>query len=220
MSTSEALLKCRGSEPIIGRRSAARRAVPLVRLVEPQDADPAVLPTLESGMASYGMALNTWRALLHRPEIFAAYLPYLRAVVGAGTIAPRTKDLAALTVAIANHCRYSASHRAQSGAANGISADDMAALAEGRLDAFSAEERLAIRFASDLTLAPPATPHDVNPQAVDRDLLAALRKTFDEPQLVELAANVALWNALTRFHRVMDLPLDMPAPPPAIDAVL
>jgi hypothetical protein len=29
--------------------------------------------------------------------------------------------------------------------------------------------------------------------------------------------SVSLWNALARFHRVMDFELDMPAPPPALD---
>lgn len=175
---------------------------------------------LESGMAQYGMALNTWRALLHRPEIFTAYLPYLRAVVGPGSVPGRTKDLAAIAVAIANGCRYSASHRVSAGLANGISANEIDALAADRLDEFSPEERLAIRYARELTVAPPVIRHADNPQAVDRDLLAALAESFGEPQIVELTATIALWNALTRFHRVMDLPLDMPAPPPAIDAVL
>lgn len=194
--------------------------VPLVRLIQPQDADPAAAAMLESGMAQYGMALNTWRALLHRPEIFNAYLPYLRAVVGPGSVPGRTKDLAAIAVTIANGCRYSASHRVSAGLANGISANEIDALAADRLDELDPEERLAIRYARELTVGPPVTRHADNPQAVDRDLLAALAEAFDEPQIVELTATIALWNALTRFHRVMDLPLDMPAPPPAIDAVL
>jgi AhpD family alkylhydroperoxidase len=194
--------------------------VSLVRLVDPDEADPVAAPALESGMAQYGMALNTWRALLHRPEIFTAYLPYLRAVVGPGTVPGRTKDLAAITVAIVNGCRYSASHRVRSGLANGISADELDALAAGNLDAFTADEQVAIRFARELTVAPPTIRHADNPQAVDPALLAEVRDAFDEPQIVELAASIALWNALTRFHRVMDLPLDMPAPPPAIEAAL
>ena len=175
---------------------------------------------LERGMAQYGTALSTWRALLHRPEIFTTYLPYLRAVVGPGTVPTRTKDFAAIAVAIANGCRYSASHRVAAALKGGIGADAIDALAGDRLDEFAPEERLAIRYARELTLAPPATRHADNPQAVDPELLAALRDAFDEPQIVELTATVALWNALTRFHRVMDLPLDMPPPPPAIDAVL
>jgi AhpD family alkylhydroperoxidase len=175
---------------------------------------------LESGMAQYGMALNTWRALLHRPEIFATYLPYLRAVVGPGTVPARTKDLAAIAVAIANGCRYSASHRIGAGLKGGMRPDEIDALAADRLDEFAPDERLAIRYARELTVAPQLTRHADNPQAVDPDLLAALGETFDEPQIVELTATIALWNALTRFHRVMGLPLDMPPPPPAIDAVL
>ena len=194
--------------------------VPLVRLVEPQDADPSAAPTLESGMAQYGMALNTWRALLHRPEIFNTYLPYLRAVVGPGTVPGRTKDLAALAVAIANGCRYSASHRAAAGMKSGIGPREMDALAADRLDDFSADERIAIRYARELTVSPATTRYGDNPQGVDPALLAEIAGTFDEPQIVELTATISLWNALTRFHRVMDLPLDMPAPPPAIDAVL
>lgn len=175
---------------------------------------------LESGMAQYGMALNTWRALLHRPEIFTTYLPYLRAVVGPGTVPGRTKDLAAIAVAIANGCRYSASHRVTAALKGGISADEIDALAADRLDEFAPHERLAIRYARELTLAPPVTRHADNPQAVDPHLLDALGAAFDEPQTVELTATIALWNALTRFHRVMGLPLDMPPPPSAIDAVL
>lgn len=217
---SEAVLNSRPRLSIIAGPPAPATLVPLVRLVEPQDADPIAAPMLESGMAQYGKALSTWRALLHRPEIFTAYLPYLRAVVGPGTVAGRTKDLAAIAVAIANGCRYSASHRVTAGLANGISAEDIDALATDRLDAFAPDDRLAIRYARELTIAPPVIRHADNPQAVDRELLAALAEAFDEPQLVELTATIALWNALTRFHRVMDLPLDMPAPPPAIDAVL
>ena len=206
--------------PIIGGPPVAALPVSLVRLVDPDEADPIAAPALESGMAQYGTALNTWRALLHRPEIFSAYLPYLRAVVGPGTVPGRIKDLAAITVAIANGCRYSASHRVAAGSKSGISLEEMEALAEGRLDAFAPAERLTIRFARELTLNPPATRHTDNPQGVGRALLTELRETFDEPQIVELTASISLWNALTRFHRVMDLPLDMPAPPPAIDAVL
>jgi AhpD family alkylhydroperoxidase len=194
--------------------------VSLVRLVDPEDADPIAAPMLESGMAQYGMALNTWRALLHRPEIFTTYLPYLRAVVGPGRVPARTKDLAAIAVAIANGCRYSASHRVSAGLKGGIRVDEIDALATDRLEGFAPEERLAIRYARELTVAPQLTRHADNPQAVDPALLAELGTTFDEPQIVELTATIALWNALTRFHRVMGLPLDMPPPPPAIDAVL
>ena len=192
----------------------------LVSLVEPNDAHPTARRQLDDGMQQYGQALHTWRALLHRPEIFAAYLPYLRAVTGPGVVAPRTKELAALAVASANHCRYSTSHRYTAARRAGVRDDEVVALASDRLDGFSAPERIAIEYARQLTLRPAEVPYRSNPQAVDAELLDQLKAAFSEEEIVELTANIALWNALTRFHRVMNLPLDMPAPPPAVDEAL
>ncbi|HEX2142012.1 MAG TPA: carboxymuconolactone decarboxylase family protein [Candidatus Limnocylindria bacterium] len=193
----------------------------LVSLIEPVDADPSVRAPLDAGMEQYGQALHTWRALLHRPPIFAAYLPYLRAVVGAGEVPQRTKELSALAVAIANRCRYSASHRYRAAQAAGVADAEVEALARGDIDAFAdPAERLAIEYARQLTLRPSEVPFGENPQAVDPQLLDALKAAFSEPQLVELTANIALWNALARFHRVMGFPLDMPPPPQAVEAAL
>jgi AhpD family alkylhydroperoxidase len=192
----------------------------LVHLVDPGAADATIGPLLESGRSQYGTVLHTWRALAHRPPIFEAYLPYLRAVVGPGEVPERTKNLAAIEVAIRNHCRYSASHRAFAARANGVTDADLDALARGDLDGFVPAERLAIEFARELTLRPIDVRFADVPQAVDADLLARLRATFSEAALVELSVCISLWNALARFHRVMGLPLDLPPPPAAVDAAL
>jgi AhpD family alkylhydroperoxidase len=194
--------------------------VTLVSLIEPSDAHPSVRAALNEGMQQYGTALSTWRALLHRPEIFNAYMPYLRAVAGPGEVPQRVKEAAALTVALLNHCRYSVSHRYHAAIAAGLTDDEVAALARGEASGLPASERLAVEYARQLTLRPPQVTHADDATAVDPSLLAELRTTFSEPQLVELTADIALWNALTRFHRVMDFPLDMPSPPETIDAVL
>jgi len=194
--------------------------VTLVGLVEPEKADPSVAATLESGIGQYGFALNTWKALLHRPPIFNAYLPYLRAVVGPGLLSQRIKNLAAVRVAIANHCRYSASHRVRAAQDAGVTDNELAAVAADRLDGFDDRERLAIEFARELSLQPIAVRYGDNPGAVDASLLSLLRGCYSDAEIVELTAVISLWNALTRFHRVMGLPLDMPPPPPAIDEVI
>lgn len=189
----------------------------LVRLLDPQEADPAVAPTLESGLAQYGVVLNTWRALLHRPSIFTAYLPYLRAVAGPGVLDQRIKELTAFRVAIANHCRYSASHRVRAARAAGVTDEELAALARDELDGFSEAEQAALEFARELTVLPASVRFGRDPQAVDNAVLEQVQALFSDPEIVELTANISLWNALTRFHRVMGLPLDMPPPPPAVE---
>ena len=60
-------------------------------------------------------------------------------------------------------------------------------------EAFSEEERLVI----DLAVEMARVPVEVPPELMDK-----LRKHFDEPQLVELAAAIAWENYRARFNRV------------------
>jgi AhpD family alkylhydroperoxidase len=170
-----------------------------------------------SGQEQYGQLLNTWRALFHRPEIFAAYLPFLRSVAGPGRVDPVVKDLSAMLVGVLNGCRYTVSHRCASARRNGVSETDLIAAAAGQLDMFAPPVRAALMFTRQLTLAPPGTPWTVRPAGVTDDVLDDVAAHFDEGQRVELAMSVSVWNALSRFHRVMQFELDMPAPPPAVD---
>jgi alkylhydroperoxidase family enzyme len=59
--------------------------------------------------------------------------------------------------------------------------------------AFSEEERLVIELAIEMTGSPVKIP----PELQER-----LRRYFDEPQLVELSANIAWENYRARFNRV------------------
>jgi alkylhydroperoxidase family enzyme len=60
-------------------------------------------------------------------------------------------------------------------------------------DAFTEEERAVIDLAAMMAGAPADVPDE---------LLARLRKTLDETQLVELAASIAWENYRARFNRV------------------
>jgi AhpD family alkylhydroperoxidase len=191
--------------------------VTLVQLIEPSQADAAAQATLEAGRAQYGQVLNTWRALAQRPPILNAYLPYLRAVMGEGEVPRRTKDLAALEVAVLNRCRYTVSHRVASARTAGVTDDELDALARDDWSSFPEPEQVALELARELTLRPPVTPWDASPQAVETPLLTRVRRAFREPQIVELAVTISIWNALARFHRVMGFELDMPPPPSTLD---
>lgn len=192
----------------------------LVRLLERAEAPPEVQAVFDAGEAQYGRLLNTWRALAHRPEIFVAYFPYLRSIIGPGALEQRIKELVEVEVAVLNRCRYTVSHRLRSARAAGVPDDDLLALARGELDRFSERERTAIEYARELTLNPPAVPYAERPGAIDSALADRLRERFDDAELVELTAAIGLWNALARFHRALELPLDMDPPPPEIEALL
>ena len=199
---------------------AAESTAPLVGLVSKEDAPPAVRAVYDQAEPVYGRLLHTWQALAQRPEIFTAYLPYLRSIIGPGELDQRIKELVEVRTVVLNRCLYSTSHRVRSARAAGVSEKDVVAVARGELDGFDAPERLALELAEALTVSPASVPYADAPQLVPDEMLVRLRSEFSEPAIVELVATIGLWNALARFHRVMGFELDMDAPPDAVIAEL
>jgi AhpD family alkylhydroperoxidase len=113
---------------------------PLVALVSKDEAPPEVRAVFEGGEAQYGRVLHTWQALAQRPEIFVAYLPYLRSIVGPGELEQRVKELVEVRTAVLNRCLYSTSHRVRSARAAGVPEEDLVAVARGELSGFEERE--------------------------------------------------------------------------------
>jgi uncharacterized peroxidase-related enzyme len=199
---------------------ATSTTAPLVALVSKDQAPPAVREVFERGEAVYGRVLNTWQALAQRPEIYIAYMPYLRSIVGPGALDQRLKELVEVRTVVLNRCLYSASHRVRSARAAGVSEEDIVAVARGELSRFDEREQLALELAEALTLQPYSVPYADAPQLVETATLERLRSSFTDPEIVELVTTIAIWNALARFHRVMGFELDMDAPPEAVIAEL
>jgi alkylhydroperoxidase family enzyme len=199
---------------------AAGSTAPLVSLVSKDDAPPAVRAVYDQAEPVYGRLLHTWQALAQRPEIFTAYLPYLRSIIGPGELEQRTKELVEVRTVVLCRCLYSTSHRVRSARAAGVCEEDIVAVARGELDGFDARERLALELAYELTVRPASVAYADAPQLVPGEMLTRLQAEFSEPQIVELVATIGLWNALARFHRVMGFELDMDAPPDAVIAEL
>ncbi|QIY66184.1 carboxymuconolactone decarboxylase family protein [Streptomyces sp. RPA4-2] len=192
----------------------------LVPLVTRELIDPTDLPLIEAGEASFGKLLNTWLAIANCPGMFTTYLPFVRAVSGPGELDQRIKELTAVYVSLLNHCRYTTSHRCYSALAKGVSEADLERLAAGDFASFTSREQLALRFTHALTVDLPLTSRDDSATGVGPELLSQVRDSFEPRELVEFVMSVGLWNALTRFHRVMDFDLDLGEPPSAVDAAV
>jgi AhpD family alkylhydroperoxidase len=192
----------------------------LVPLVPKEQIDATDLPLIEAGEASFGTLLNTWLAIANSPGMFATYLPFVRSVTGPGELDTRIKELTAVYVALLNHCRYTTSHRCYSALAKGVSEADLERLAAGDFASFTDREQLALRFTRALTVDIPVTGRDESVTGVGPELLSQVKDAFQPRELVELVMSVGLWNALARFHRVMDFDLDLGEPPAAVDAAV
>jgi AhpD family alkylhydroperoxidase len=191
-----------------------------IELVDPAQAEGELADAFAAGEAVYGKVLEAWKAVAHVDGAFPAYLPYLRRAVGPGQVDPRIKDLAAIRVGMLNGCRYSVSHRVASARKAGVPEEDILGVADPERAGFDERLSAALAFAEELTLAPPAVPPTDAPQAVSDATLARIKAAFDDAEIAELALSVSLWNALSRFHRVLALELDMPEPPAALDPAL
>ena len=191
-----------------------------IDLIEKEDAPPEVLAAYEKGEAVYGRVLETWKAIAHNPAIYEAYLPYVRAVFGSGTLDSKTKDLVALRISFLNHCRYSLSHRVASARAQGLTEQEITGVADPHAHPYDPNDLAALDYAEELTLLPSQIAYTSNPQAVSSEVLMTLKEHFSDAQISELTVTIGLWNALNRFHRVLDLDLDMPPPPEELDPAL
>ena len=185
----------------------------LVPLPDREKMDPADLPAIDTGLAAFGHMLHTWQAVANVPGLFSKYFPFLRTLTGPGSVDLRVKELAAVQVAILNHCRYTVCHRSFSALAKGVTEQELVMIAAGDLRSFSETERLALEFARAVTLDVPAVTAAAIPAGIDESLRQRVKDAFEPEQLVELLMSISLWNAIARFHRVLDLELDLPDGP-------
>jgi AhpD family alkylhydroperoxidase len=192
----------------------------LVPLPDQEDIDPADLPAIETGLAAFGHLLHTWQAVATVPGLFSKYFPYLRTLTGPGPLDQRVKELTAVQVAMLNHCRYTVCHRSFSARAKGVTDAELVAIAANDLVGFSETERLALEFTRAVTLDVPAVTAAENRVGIDQTLRQRVSDAFAPDQLVELLMSISLWNAIARFHRVLDLDLDLPDAPAEVGALL
>ena len=138
-------------------------------------------------------------------------------MAGPGEVDPQIKGLTALYVGWLNNCRYTVSHRAAACRLAGLTDEELERVIVGNWADFSLPTQLALRLAKEVTLNPSEVSFDDAPQCIDDNLQDRLKSCFTDPQLVELLMSISVWNALSRFHRVMGFELDMPAPDESID---
>lgn len=191
-----------------------------VRLLGDDEVPDEVRAIFDRGREQYGQVLAAWRAVAHKPDALVAYPPYFRGVTGPGHLDQRIKDLTAIRVGVLNGCRYTVSHRVASARRIGVDEADIVGVADPEAHGFDEPTAAALAFTEALTLQPPVTSRGDARQGVDEAVLRRVEAAFDDGARAELALAVSLWNALARFHRVMDLDLDMPEPPEPLEEAL
>ena len=133
--------------------------------------------------------------LANVPELMDVALPFIGAVYGPTSVAPRLKEIVVLAVSAANGCRYCTETHTGVALRMGFAPGELAALrGEGPTpDGWSPAERALLAFSEALSNRPD--------QAVE-----LLRPHFDEAQVVELVTLGSATVMLNRFATALELP--------------
>lgn len=149
-----------------------------------------------------GAFINLDRALLWSEPLARGWNAFIGAVRREFGVSPRLKEVAICTVAVLTGADYEFAHHAP----EYVKAGGDPALVERLRDpdraasdpAFGEEERLAIRYAIEMTRSVRV------PQALFDDL----RKRLSETDLVELTASIAAYNMVARILVALEVPED------------
>lgn len=151
-----------------------------------------------------GFTPNSIRTMARRPNIVRAFMQLNQAVLYDGTVDEELKMLVSLIASQVSGCRYCQAHMANLSKIYKASEDKISNLWEFETsNLFSDAEKAALRLAYHGAMAPA--------QATQQDF-DELNRHFDEGQVVEIVASIALFGFLNRWNDTMATELeDVPA---------
>ncbi len=147
-----------------------------------------------------GFVPNSILTMSRRPAIAEAFMELNRAVLYQGTVEEQLKMLVSLVASQAAGCRYCQAHMANLSSIYRAEDEKIRSVWEFESSpVFSERERAALRLAWKAATVPN--------QATAADF-ETLRKHFDDGQIVEIVATIALFGYLNRWNDTMATDLE------------
>ena len=167
--------------------------VPLVA----EDATPEIAALAQKIRGARGGQLHVfYQALLHSPDLAAAWFEFNNAVRFKAGLADRVRELVIMRVAALTGCEYVWSvHEAQYAAKAGVTAHEVAALRSGKREAFVAREQALIAYVDAMT-------RDV---AVPDAVFKEMSRHFSTRETTEVTVLVGAYNMQTRVLRALGI---------------
>lgn len=166
---------------------------------EIDDAD--ILERFRHYEATRGFTPNSIRTMARRPNIVKAFMALNQAVLYEGTVSEELKMLISLACSVSAGCLYCQSHMANLSHIYKASDEKISSLLSfADSHAFSPAERAALDLAFKAGSLPNA--------ATEKEF-EALSAYFDEGQIVEIVASIALFGYLNRWNDTIATELEM-----------
>ena len=167
--------------------------------IQPQAVPAASQPLLDQIQQAFGATPNMFKAVSNSPAALQSMWGFFGAL-GKGTLGARLGEQLAVAIANANRCEYCLAAHTVLGQNAGATAAEMAAAQVGRSD----DPRTAAALAFVLKVVAQRA------QVDDADVAGLRAAGFDDGQIVEIMAHVAL-NLFTNYINVaLDVPVDFP----------
>ena len=170
--------------------------------VEPlrRDTVPELKEIFDAYESTRGFVPNSVLTMARRPNVVRAFAALNQAVLYEGTVDPGLKMLVTLVASTAAGCRYCQAHMATRATFFDTSREKLDTVWQFEDSRhFSDAERAALRLARDASIVP---------NAVTAEHFEELRRHFDDDQIVELVAAVALFGYLNRWNDTMATQLE------------
>jgi uncharacterized peroxidase-related enzyme len=166
----------------------------------PWDASPQFRERFEHYQSTRGFVPNSILTMQRRPGIAQAFMDLNKAVLYEGTVAEELKMLVSLVTSQASGCRYCQAHMTNLASIYRASDEKIRAVWDFETSPlFSPAERAALRLGYHAALVPNEA------TAADFD---ELKRHFDEGQIVEIVATIALFGYLNRWNDTMATALE------------
>jgi len=177
------------------------RIIPL----NPAEATGKTKTLLTGVQAKLGMTPNLMKTLAHSPSALEAYLGFAGAL-GHGVLEPGFREEIAIAVAQANSCEYCLSAHATLGKMSGLTAEEIERSRAAH--AVDAKRDAGLQFAEKVVVQ--------RGEVSDQDVAAVRAAGFNDAELTELVAHVALNVFTNYFNIVAGTEVDFPRVPLAL----
>jgi AhpD family alkylhydroperoxidase len=166
-----------------------------VSLADP--ADPALKPLADRIAAERGEVLELYRVLLHSPPVADGWRALMTAIRQQTTLPGALREMIIVRIAHLNGAGYEAEQHVPIARREGVTPEQLAALADGEpaADLFSAEQRAALALTDAMT----------GRIRVEGDVWQAVRAIWSEREIVELVATIASYNMVSRFLEALEI---------------
>ena len=166
----------------------------------PWEANPQFRERFQHYQDTRGFVPNSILTMSRRPAIAEAFMSLNKAVLYEGTVSEELKMLVSLVTSQASGCRYCQAHMANLSSIYRASDEKIRAVWEFETSAlFSPAERAALRLGYRAALVP----NEASGAEFDE-----LKRHFDEGQIVEIVATIALFGYLNRWNDTMATTLE------------